>query len=79
MSFKSGIYRKLEVLSDFTSDIEGFFREVEPIGGTTFSFIDGSGNTHNIAAGDYSKIIGKKMFINTILSSTDCTSVWAWS
>jgi hypothetical protein len=66
-----------EADSDFDSDIVKKFRKLYAIGGTQLVFLDGQGNTVTVLAADYSAINNQAIYVTTIKSTTDCTTLYA--
>lgn len=63
--------------SDFDSDIVKKFRKLYAIGGSQLVFLDGDGNTVTVLAADYAAINNQAIYVTTIKSTTDCTTLYA--
>lgn len=63
--------------SDFDTDIVKRFRKLYAIGGTQVVFLDGQGNTVTVLAADYASINNQAIYVTTIKSTTDCTTLYA--
>ena len=66
-----------EADSDFASDIVKKFRKLYAIGGAQLVFLDGDGNTVTVLAADYAAINNQAIYVTTIKSTTDCTTLYA--
>lgn len=66
-----------EAGSSFDSDIVKKYRKLYAIGGTQVVFLDGQGNTVTVLAADYAAINNQAIYVTTIKSTTDCTTLYA--
>ena len=66
-----------EADSDFDADIVKKFRKLYAIGGDQVVFLDGQGNTVTVLAADYAAINNQAIYVTTIKSTTNCTTLYA--